>query len=77
MGTFTNMQGRVQIINAAVPPLGKSLPDLDILSQLAARLDLPVAATSPRDIFREIGQQVQAFAGMTYETVGGTGQSIR
>jgi NADH-quinone oxidoreductase subunit G len=76
MGTFTNMQGRVQIVNAAVPPLGKSLPDLDILSQLAARLDLPVAATSPRDIFREIGQQVPAFAGMTYETIGGTGQLI-
>jgi NADH-quinone oxidoreductase subunit G len=76
-GTFTNVHGRVQIINAAVPPLGKSLPDLDIFSQLAVKLDLSVGATSPSDIFREIGQQVQAFAGMTYQTIGGTGQLIR
>jgi NADH-quinone oxidoreductase subunit G len=76
-GTFTNLDGRVQIITAAVPPLGKSLPDLDILTQLAAKLELPVAATSPREVFREIEQQVQVFAGMTYETIGGTGQLIR
>jgi NADH-quinone oxidoreductase subunit G len=76
-GTFTNVQGRVQIINAAVPPLGKSLPDLDIFSRLAAKLELPAAAISPPDIFREIGQRVQAFAGMTYQSIGETGQSVK
>jgi NADH-quinone oxidoreductase subunit G len=76
-GTFTNTHGRVQIINAAVPPLGKSLPDLDILSRLAGKLDLPFAAASAPDVFREIGQQFQSFAGMTYETLGGAGQLIR
>lgn len=76
-GTFTNVQGRVQIINAAVPPLAKSISDLDILSQLATKLDLPIGTTSAPGIFREIGQHVQAFAGMTYQTLGGTGQLIK
>ena len=37
-GTFTNIQGRVQRFHAAVPPIGESLPDLDILARLAAEL---------------------------------------
>ena len=76
-GTFTNVQGRVQIINAAVPPLGESLPDLDIFSQLAAKLELPAGATSPPDVFSEIGQQVRMLAGMTYQSIGETGRLIR
>jgi NADH-quinone oxidoreductase subunit G len=77
MGTFTSVQGRVQIIHAAVPPLGGSLPDLDILSRLAAELELPFTTASAPEVFREIAHQVQAFSGMTYETIGGAGQLIR
>jgi len=75
-GTFTNVQGRVQRIHAAAPPLGESLPDLDILARLAAELGLPLGTTPAREIFLQISQNVGAFAGMTYESVGDTGQLL-
>ena len=75
-GTFTNVQGRVQRINAAVPPLGESLPDLEILSRLGSALGIPLTAGACRDVFEEIGKRTPAFAGMTYETVGDTGQTL-
>ncbi len=75
-GTFTNVQGRVQRIHAALPPLGEALPDLDILAGLAAELSLPVQRQSAREIFARIGQAVPAFAGMTYETLGDSGQLL-
>jgi predicted molibdopterin-dependent oxidoreductase YjgC len=75
-GTFTNVQGRVQQIHAAVPALGEALPDLDILSLLAARAGVSLPAGPPSEVFRQLGQSVAAFAGMTYESVGDQGQSV-
>jgi NADH-quinone oxidoreductase subunit G len=75
-GTFTNLQGRVQRFQAAVPPIGRSLPDLEILALLALELAIPLAGTSAEKIFGEIGQTVGAFAGMTWQTVGKSGQLL-
>jgi NADH dehydrogenase/NADH:ubiquinone oxidoreductase subunit G len=41
-GTFTNRQGRVQRIRAAVPRAGDSLPGWEILSLLSDRLGMPM-----------------------------------
>ena len=41
-GTFTNRQGRVQRISAAVPPAGDSLPGWEIVSLLSDRLGIPL-----------------------------------
>jgi NADH-quinone oxidoreductase subunit G len=76
-GTFTNVQGRVQKFHAALPPLGSALPDLEIFARLAKALDIPFSQISAADLFLEIGQQVEAFAGMTYATLGATGQLIK
>jgi len=76
-GTFTNVQGRVQRIQAAIPPMGQALPDLDIISRLAAALGAPPLEGSASQVFREIGTQVAAFAGMTYESVGDSGQMLK
>jgi NADH-quinone oxidoreductase subunit G len=75
-GTFTNTQGRVQRFQAAVPPIGQSLPDLEILARLAAELGIPISGSSAEDVFRELGKSVGAFAGMTWQTVGRSGQPI-
>jgi predicted molibdopterin-dependent oxidoreductase YjgC len=75
-GTFTNIQGRVQRINAAVPPLGLSLPGIEIFARIARELEMPHTASVPEAIFEEIGRRVESFAGMTYESVGGGGQLI-
>jgi NADH-quinone oxidoreductase subunit G len=73
-GTFTNVQGRVQKFQAAIPPIGESLPDLEIFSKLAAELDVPLDSTAAEEVFRSIGKTVEAFAGMTYQTLGESGQ---
>jgi NADH-quinone oxidoreductase subunit G len=75
-GTFTNVQGRVQRIQAAVPALGESLPDLDIFCRLAAELGLAVSSADAPALFKEIGQTVAPFAGMTWQSVGGIGQLL-
>lgn len=76
-GTFTNFQGRVQRFHAALPPLGESLPDIEIISRLAAELDIPLSAAPAAKVFAEMAQQVKAFEGMTYEGVGGGGQLLK
>ncbi len=75
-GTFTNVQGRVQRISAAVPPLGESLPGLEILARLAGELGISLPGTGARDVFEEIGKEIGAFAGMTYESLGETGRML-
>jgi NADH-quinone oxidoreductase subunit G len=76
-GTFTNVQGRVQRFRAAVSPLGQSLPDLEILAKLAAELGIPMQGASAEEVFRGIGKSVGAFAGMTWQTVGTSGQLLQ
>jgi NADH-quinone oxidoreductase subunit G len=76
-GTFTNFQGRVQRISAAVTPAGESLPELEILSLLAAELGLTVPERSPAGLFEEIGASTSAFAGLTYESLGDSGELLR
>jgi len=41
-GTFTNRQGMVQRVRAAIPPAGDGLPGWEILSLLADRLGKPM-----------------------------------
>lgn len=76
-GTFTNVRGRVQRFSAGVPPTGESLPDLDILAQLASELEIPLPGASAEQAFEEIGRSVEAFAGMTWQTVGIGGQLLK
>jgi NADH-quinone oxidoreductase subunit G len=76
-GTFTNVQGRVQRFHAAVPPIGQSLPDLEILARLASELGLAVSGASAEKVFGEIGKAIGAFAGMTWQTVGKSGQLLK
>jgi NADH-quinone oxidoreductase subunit G len=76
-GTFTNMQGRVQKIHAAVPPLGEALPDLEILAGLCAELGFPATAATAREVFMEISRSIESFSGMTYESVGDLGQLLK
>ncbi len=76
-GTFTNIQGRVQRFSAAVSPIGESLPDLNILAQLASELGIPLPDVSAKQVLGEIGRYVESFAGMTWESVGETGQLLK
>jgi NADH-quinone oxidoreductase subunit G len=75
-GTFTNYRGRVQKIHAAVPPLGDSLPDLEIIVRLAEALGVRIAPASPSEVFQELASRIPAFAGMSYDAIGDAGRLL-
>lgn len=76
-GTFTNVQGRVQRFHPAVPPLGQSIPDLDILSRFASELALNLPAAAASQVFDEIGQKEENFSGMSWQALGTNGQLLK
>jgi formate dehydrogenase alpha subunit len=73
-GTFTNTDRRVQRCRAAVPPVGNSRADWDILSDLGrriqARLGLSLSAgfnyTHPEEIWEEMRRVTPDFWGIDY-----------
>ncbi len=76
-GTFTNFEGRVQRIRAALLPAGEARPAWDILHALAKSLGVAFAAVDAASIFAELAQVEPAFAGLSYDTVGHQGAPLR
>ncbi len=66
-GTFTNNDGFVQRVRKAIEPVHQSKPDWMIATQFARELGVDVAADwSPSAIFRAIGEDFPAYAGLRY-----------
>jgi len=72
-GTFTNFQGRIQRIHAALTPWGESKPEWQILSELASRLELPAAFVDAKSIFDQLAQHEPSFRGFSYQLIGDQG----
>ena len=78
-GTMTNLEGRVILRRAAGPPPPGVRTDLEVLSELARRLDAPAGAfpTEPREVFDELTRAsaggVADYGGMTYERLAPEG----
>jgi NADH-quinone oxidoreductase subunit G len=75
-GTFTNYRRRVQRIRRALKPFGLSKPDWEIFRDMANRLGASWPYTSASMITEEIGREVAAYTGVTYEKVGSQGIAI-
>ena len=75
-GSFTNFEGRVQRFRKALEPLGDALPDWEILSRLARALGLDLNPTRSEDLFKALSQTIPAFAGLSYRSVGDSGQKV-
>jgi NADH-quinone oxidoreductase subunit G len=75
-GTFTNFEGRVQRFRAAVPPLGESRPDWDIIGRVLAALGEAGGASRAEHWFRRLAETVPAFAGLTYQSLGDGGRML-
>ncbi len=73
-GTFTNHAGRVQRFWMGFPPRGKARSGLEIITALANRLGAGWKYAGEASVFREIAQSEASFAGMSYESIGGSGQ---
>jgi len=69
-GTFTNFEGRVQKVQKAIPPLGESLPDWEIILRLADKIGTPMPYSSPQQVMDEIVDTCQLTA---YSSYGGNG----
>jgi NADH-quinone oxidoreductase chain G len=55
-GSFTNHEGRTQRVRRALEPVGESLPDWEIFSQLSAQIGYPLDYGSAGEITDEIGR---------------------
>jgi predicted molibdopterin-dependent oxidoreductase YjgC len=65
-GTFTNFERRVQRVRKAIEPLGDSLPDWEILLQIASKMGCPIPYSSPQQIMDEIEDLVPLYQNLTY-----------
>jgi len=65
-GTFTNTERRVALVRRAVPPVGQSRPDWQIICELSRRMGYPMDYAGPEEIFEEIRRVTPSYAGVTY-----------
>jgi formate dehydrogenase major subunit/formate dehydrogenase alpha subunit len=81
-GTVTNTERRVQLIQPVIDKPGDSLPDWEIISDLAARFDEKLGYArvsdywhyaSTAEIFVELAQATPIYSGMSHERIAGSG----
>ena len=66
-GTFTNNDGFVQRVRQSIPPVHQAKADWMITAQLASELKMDFGfELSASAVFREIAEQVPAYAGLRY-----------
>jgi NADH-quinone oxidoreductase subunit G len=76
-GTFTNLRGRVQRFTQAKAPPGFARPTWwvlsDVLNAIGERSNFFLAS----DVFGSLANETPAFAGMTYDSLGLKGATIK
>ena len=65
-GTVTNLEGRVQKVNAVVPAPGQSRADWSILDDLSERMGRPMGLGSAEAVSREIASVAPAYRGVSW-----------
>ncbi|HKM51604.1 MAG TPA: molybdopterin-dependent oxidoreductase [Candidatus Bathyarchaeia archaeon] len=69
-GTLTNLEGRVQRLHQAIPPVEQSRPGWKIINDLAERIaHVPWNYHSAAEVMMEIASVVPAYAKVDYETL--------
>ncbi|MBI5582503.1 MAG: formate dehydrogenase subunit alpha [Deltaproteobacteria bacterium] len=68
-GTFTNTERRVQRVRRAIPPVGDSRPDWQVICSLSERMGYPMPYASAEEIFNEIRSVTPSYAGITYARI--------
>ena len=71
-GTYTNFDGRVQLVQRAVAPFSEVRP-LHRLMAGMLRLSDKSVDDNPRDIFDAIARQVPRYTGLDYDSIGPMG----
>jgi predicted molibdopterin-dependent oxidoreductase YjgC len=68
-GSFTNMEGRIQVFEPAVSPPGDAKPDWQILDLLASQMGSPRSYGSVEKVRREVSENIPSYAALV--TSGG------
>ena len=66
-GTFTNTERRVQRIRKAIPTVGESKADFEILSNVMAALGYENSFRTAAQVFAEMASVTPSYGGMSYE----------
>jgi NADH-quinone oxidoreductase subunit G len=72
-GTFTNFQGHVQRINAAIRPRGEVLPAWHIYTRLAHSLGQSWPYAAAETILADIATTIPSYQGLSYAKIGDLG----
>jgi formate dehydrogenase alpha subunit len=72
-GTFSNTERRVELVRQAIPPVGESRPDWQIVQDLSTRVGYPMNLASPEAIFDEMKGLTPSYAGMSYARLAANG----
>jgi NADH-quinone oxidoreductase subunit G len=75
-GSFTNIDGRVQKFDLAVPPVGESSPEWAVHHALAERLGIPLVFPGAAATFRQLAAEVPAFRDLSHESLTPHGAMI-
>jgi formate dehydrogenase alpha subunit len=72
-GTFSNTERRVELVRQAIPPVGDSRPDWQIVQDLSTRMGYPMHYDSAEAIFDEMKSLTPSYAGMSYARLADKG----
>jgi formate dehydrogenase alpha subunit len=72
-GTFSNTERRVELVRQAIPPVGESRPDWQIVQDLSTRMGYPMHYASAEEIFDEMKGLTPSYAGMSYKRLEAAG----
>ncbi len=65
-GTFTNTERRVQLLNRAVKPPGKALPEWQIITELARLMNYPMPYRETYEVMEEIALLTPSYGGILH-----------
>lgn len=66
-GTFTNTERRVQRVHKAIPEIGNSRQDWQIILELSGRMDYPMSYNSAAEIMEEIASLTPIYGGIRFD----------
>jgi formate dehydrogenase alpha subunit len=80
-GTFTNTDRRVQRVRQALAPRGQARPDMEIICDLATRIEKQLGRPDtarwnyeePEEVFREMANVATMLKGVTYDRIESVG----
>lgn len=77
MGSFVNVNGRLQKFLKALEPREDARPEIEFLMELLGLLGAPQPARSVEGSFNQMAKEIPALAGLTWSSLGDTGATVQ